>query len=189
MVRAILFCGIFPFLFIVGCAAPPVPYVIDVEKLAGRSPAKADQLLKEMVRCKMMQDYRLSAENDEDSCVVLVDCWEVAKGQIPDGGTVASRVYSIDNGEMTDEGKKPDIILNFSERFGEFVDVVIVRFIKHISPMDALRRLGYDPDKRIKHLRWTDGWYFITDWHLHQVQVDDTGESTTVYVYLATLTP
>ncbi len=188
MVRPILFCSIFPLLLVVGCAVKPVPYVIDAEKLAGASPAKADKLLKEMVPCKMIQDCRLSAENDEDAYVALIECWEIAKGQIPDGGTVESRVYSIENGEMTNEGKKPDIILNFSQLFGEVVDVVIVSFIKHVSPMDALRRLGYDPDKRIKHLRWTDGWYFITDWHMHQVWVDDTGESTTVYVYLETLT-
>ena len=84
MARSILFCSIFPLFLIVGCGVTPPPYVIDVEKLAGVKPAKAEHLLKEMIPTQLINDCRLSPDNDEHSCVVIINCWEVAKGQIPD---------------------------------------------------------------------------------------------------------
>ncbi len=85
---------------------------------------------------------------------------------------------------MTAEGKKPDIILNFDEHLAANVNMVGVRFIEHVEPMDALRRLGYDPDKRIKQANWK-GWYFITDWHVHRVAVENREGGTEVFVYLS----
>ena len=174
MARSILFCSIFPLFLIVGCGVTPPPYVIDVEKLAGVKPAKAEQLLKEMIPTQLINDCRLSPDNDEHSCVVIINCWEVAKGQIPDAdaGRINSRTYSIGNGQITAEGEGPDLIFNFDEHLAPNVDTIIARFRENVAPMDALRRLGYDPDKRIKQANWS-GWYFITDWHVHRVAVEN----------------
>ena len=97
MARSILFCSIFPLFLIVGCGVTPQPYVIDVEKLAGAKPAKAEQLLKEMIPTQLLEDCRMGEQN-EHSCVVIINCWEVAKGQIPDAdaGRITSRTYSIE---------------------------------------------------------------------------------------------
>ena len=153
MARFILLCSICPLFLIVGCGVTPPPYVIDVHLLAGTKPDKADQLLKGMIPTQLIRDCRLSPENDEDSCVVLIVCWEVAKGQVPDAdaGRIHSRVYSIGNGQITDEGETPDIIFGFDEHLAPTVDTITVRFRENIAPMDALRRLRYDVDTRIKN--------------------------------------
>ncbi len=186
MARSILFCSIFPLFLIVGCAVAPPPYVIDVEKLAGAKPAKAEQLLKEMIPTQLINDCRLSPDNDEHSCVVI--CWEVAKGQIPDAdaGRINSRTYSIENGQITDEGEKPYIIFNFDEHLAPNVDTIITRFRENVAPMDALRRLGYDVDTRIKKGNWP-GWFFLTDFYAHRVMVEDREDGTEIAVYLSPL--
>ena len=167
-------------------AKKPPPYVIDVDKLAGAEPDKADRLIKEMIPTQLLVDCRLSPDNDEHSGIVLYDCWEIAKGRIPgaDAGRINSRTYSIGNGQITAEGETPDIILNFDEHLAPNVDEIFVRFRENVSAMDALRRLGYDPDKRIKQANWS-GWYFITDWHVHRVAVENREGDTEVSVYLS----
>ena len=44
--------------FMFGCGAAVPLYVIDAQKLAGATPEKADQFLKEMVPCKLMHEDR-----------------------------------------------------------------------------------------------------------------------------------
>ena len=187
MARSILFCSIFPLFLIVGCGVTPPPYVIDVEKLAGAKPAKAEQLLKEMIPTQLINDCRMG-EQIEHSCVVIINCWEVAKGQIPDAdaGRINSRTYSIENGQITDEGEGPDLIFNFDEHLAPNVDAIFVRFRENVEPMDALRRLGYDVDTRMKRGKWP-GWFFLTDFYAHRVMVEDRKGGTEVAVYLSPL--
>ena len=187
MARSILFCSIFPLFLIVGCGVTPPPYVIDVEKLAGAKPAKADRLITEMIPTQLLEDCRMGEQN-EHSCVVIINCWEVAKGQIPDAdaGRITSRTYSIGNGQITAEGEGPDLIFNFDEHLAPNVDTILVRFRESVAPMDALRRLGYDVDTRMKRGKWP-GWFFLTDFYAHRVMVEDREGGTEVAVYLSPL--
>ena len=155
MARSILFCSIFSLFLIVGCDVTPPPYVIDVEKLAGAKPAKADRLITEMIPTQLLEDCRMGEQN-EHSCVVIINCWEVAKGQIPDAdaGRITSRNYSIGNGQITAEREGPDLILNFDEHLAPNVDTIFVRFRENVALMDALRRVGYDVDTRMKRGKW-----------------------------------
>ena len=136
------------------------------------SSAKAEQLLKEMIPTQLINDCRLSPDNDEHrlGCNLLGS----RKRSDPSTRTRAGLTVehnSIENGQITDEGEKPYIIFNFDEHLAPNVDTIITRFRENVAPMDALRRLGYDVDTRIKKGNWP-GWFFLTDLYAHRVMVE-----------------
>ena len=152
----------------------PPPYVIDVQKLAGTVPETADQLLKEMVPCKLMLECRMQEEQN-NACVEIISCWEVAKGETPDiTRRLHSRYYDIENGR---------ILLNFDAPDQEQVNEVHVAFGKYLNTTDVLRRLGYDPTKQMTHHLDPKLCFFYTKRYLHEV-VRRTEQPTTVTVYL-----
>ena len=152
----------------------PPPYVIDVQKLAGTVPETADQLLKEMVPCKLMLECRMQEEKNNAS-VQLISCWEVAKGETPDTNRrLHSRYYDIESGR---------ILLNFDAPDQEQVNEVHVAFGEYLDTTDVLRRLGYDPTKQMTHHLDPKLRFFYTKRYLHEV-VRRTEQPTTVTVYL-----
>ena len=166
-------CFVIVWLAIAGCQAASPPYVIDVQKLAGTEPATADQLLQEMIPCQL---------RDEDR-------WEEGQGDVQDIiGKLHFRRYEIENGQIDRWERKPSVRLFFDADYEERVNGIMMSFIKYVSPMDVLRRLGYSPKARIKHLKSSNAWYFITQEYLHQVYLEDTGQSTAVTIYLDALT-
>ena len=161
----------------------PPPYVIDVQKLAGATPETADQLLKEMVPSKLMMECRLAGKQN-DPCLEIVSCWEVAKGEVPDISLrINSRYYDIDNGQISQEGTKPKVILKFDAPDQEQVSSVTVRFSEYLDTTDVLRRLGYDATKQITHHLDPKLCFFYTERYLHEV-VRHTEQPTEVSVYL-----
>ena len=173
LLRGRTLCLVIGCLMIAGCTTKPPLYVIDVQKLAGAKPDTADQLLKEMVPCKLMHEDR----------------WEEGQGDVEDIiDKLNNRVYDIENGQIDRWERKPRVILNFDPYYEERVNGLDLHFIEYVDTIDVLRRLGYDPDKRIKHINDTNGWYFITTEWLHQVHLMDTGQSTAVSIRLDALT-
>ena len=161
------------YFFMFGCSAAAPLYVIDVQKLAGATPETANQLLKKMVSCNLMHEDR----------------WEEGQGDVEDIiGKLDSRVYEIENGQIDRWERKPRVTLNFDPYYEERVNGLDLHFIEYVDSIDVLRRLGYDPDKRIKHINDTNGWYFITTEWLHQAHLMDTGQSTAVSIRLDALT-
>ena len=165
---AVLIC-----FFMFGCSAAAPLYVIDVQKLAGATPATAESLLHEMVPCTLMHEDR----------------WDEGQGDVEDIiGKLSSKVYDIENGQIDRWERKSRVTLNFDPYYEERVDGLDLHFIEYVDTIAVLRHLGYDPDKRIKHINDTNGWYFITTEWLHQVHLMDTGQSTAVHIYLDALT-
>ena len=161
----------------------PPPYVIDVQKLAGATPETADRFLKEMVPCKLMMECRLVREQD-DPCLEVVSCWEVGKGEAPDISLrINSRYYDIENGQISQEGTKPKVILKFDGPDQEQVSRVTVGFSEYLDTTDMLRRLGYDIDKQISHHLDPKLSFFYTERYLHEV-VRHTERPTEVSIYL-----
>ena len=159
--------------FMLGCSAAAPLYVIDVQKLAGAKPDTADQLLKEMVPCTLMHEDR----------------WDEGQGDVEDIiGKLSSKVYDIENGQIDRWERKPRVTLNFDPYYEERVNGLDLHFIEYVDTIDVLRQLGYDPNKRIKHINDTNGWYFITTEWLHQVHLMDTGQSSAVTIHLDALT-
>ena len=133
--------------FMFGCSAATPLYVIDVQKLAGAKPDTAEQLLKEMVPCTLMHEDR----SDE------------GQGDVEDIiGKLSSKVYDIENGQIHRWERKPRVTLNFDPYYEERVNGLDLHFIEYIDTIAVLRQLAYAPDKRIKHINDTNGWYFIT---------------------------
>ena len=158
---------------IIGCGAAPPLYVIDVQKLAGVEPDTADQLLKAMVPSELKHENR----------------WQEGQGDVENIiGKLFMRVYEVNNGQINKWQWKPMIELYFDADYEERVNGVNVAFIEYVSPIDALRRLGYSPKARIKHRYSSDAWYFITREYLHQVYLIDTGQSTSIHIHLDALT-
>ena len=110
------------------------------------------------------------------------------RNQLIEIGKLDSRMYHIENGQMSRGGFYPQVTLNFDARYEERVNGVDAAFIEYVDTIDVLRQLGYDPNKRIKHINDTNGWYFITAEWLHQVHLMDTGQSTAVTIHLDALT-
>ena len=164
-------------LLIGGCAAKSPLYVIDVQKLAGVEPTAADQLIQEMVPCQLKWEHRWEQEH-----------WLKGEVDVLHIGKLCDRMYEIENGQIDRWQYKPQIHLSFNADYEERVNGLMVDFIEYVDTINALRRLGYDPNKRIKHINLTNGWYFITTEYLHQVHLMDTGESTAVTIHLDSLT-
>lgn len=123
--------------FMFGCHAAVPLYVIDLQKLAGATPETADQFLKEMVPCNLMHEDR----------------WEEGQGDVEDIiGKLNSRVYDIENGQIDRWERKPRVRLNFDPYYEERVNGLYLHFIEYVDTIDVLRQLGYDPNKRIKHI-------------------------------------
>ena len=80
------------------------------------------------------------------------------------------------------------IKLFFDADYEERVNGVTIHFIEYVEEIAALHRLGYSPKDQIKHYYSPNAWYFITRVYLHQVHLEDTGESTTVTIHLDALT-
>ena len=78
--------------------------------------------------------------------------------------------------------------LYFDADYEERVNGVNVSFLVYHSPVDALRQLGYSQKTLIKHRYSSDAWYFITREYLHQIYLQDTGETTAVTIHLDALT-
>ena len=166
-----------------------------MQKLAGAKPDTAESLLHEMVPCQLKHEDR----------------WEEGQTDVQDIiGKLNTRRYQIDNGQVDQWLRKPMMVkmvkLYFDPDYEERVNGVDVSFLGYLSPVDALRRLGYDaaetgnevtvcfidaprrlgydPDTLIK----PDPWYFMTREYLHQVHLEDTGQSTAVTIHLDALT-
>ena len=164
--------------FMFGCDAAVPLYVIDVQKLAGVEPTAADRLIQEMVPCQLKWEHRWEQEH-----------WLKGEADVLHIGKLYDRMYEIENGQIDRWQYKPQIHLSFDADYEEErVNGVTIHFIEYVNTIDVLRRLGYDPNKRIKHINLTNGWYFITTEYLHQVHLMDTGESTVVTIHLDTLT-
>lgn len=68
------------------------------------------------------------------------------------------------------------------------VNGVTIHFIEYVEEIAVFHRLGYSPKARIKHRYSPNAWYFTTQEYLHQVHLQNTGESTTVTIHLDALT-
>ena len=159
--------------FMFGCHAAVPLYVIDLQKLAGATPETADQLLKEMVPCNLMHEDR----------------WEEGQTDVQDIiGKLSTRRYQINTGQVDQWERKPTIDLTFDPEYEERVHRIRVSFTEHVDPVDAFRRLGYSPKDQIKHYYSPNAWYFITRVYLHQVHLEDIGQSTAVTIHLDALT-
>ena len=164
---AIFFAGLICY-FMFGCTAAPPLYVIDAQKLAGAMPDTADQLIKEMVSCELRHEERWEEGH-----------WIKGEANVFHIGKLYKRRYEIENDQIDGWQRKPMVELYFDADYEERVNGIKVDFIEQVSPIDALRRLGYDPD---------DAWHFITREYLHQIYLQDTGETTAVTIHLDTLT-
>ena len=159
--------------FMFGCGAAPPLYVIDAQKLAGAAPATAESLLHEMVPCQLKHEER----------------WEEGQTDVQDIiGKLNTRRYQIDNGQVDQWERKPPVDLTFDPEYEERVHQIRVSFSEYVDPVDAFRRLGYSPKDQIKHYYSPKAWYFITRVYLHQVHLEDTGQSTAVTIHLDALT-
>ena len=173
---AIFFAGFIGY-FMFGCIAAPPLYVIDVQKLAGAKPETAEQLLKEMVPCQLKWDHRWEQEH-----------WIKGEADVLHIGMLYDRMYEIDNGQVDQWERKPPVDLTFDPEYEERVHRIRVSFLGYHSPVDALRQLGYSQKTLIKHRYSSDAWYFITREYLHQIYLQDTGETTAVTIHLDALT-
>lgn len=147
---------------------------IDVQRLAGATPETADQLLRKMLPCKLRHENRWQ-EGQSDGRDIM--------------GKLFNRVYEIENGRIDRWGRKPEVALKFDPDYEERVYQIDVSFTEFVSHIDALERLGYDPEAGIEHLKSENAWYFITREYLHQVHWEDTGQqSVRVTIHLDALT-
>ena len=166
-------CCIIAGVAIIGCGAATPLYVIDVQKLAGATPATAESLLHEMVPCQLKHEER----------------WEEGQTDVQDIiGKLNTRRYQIDKGQVDQWERKPTVDLTFDPEYEERVHRIRVSFSEYVDPVDAFWRLGYSPKDLIKHYYSPNAWYFITRVYLHQVHFEDTGQSTAVTIYLDALT-
>ena len=157
--------------FMFGCSAAAPLYVIDVQKLAGVEPTAADQLIQEMVSCQLKWEHRWEQEH-----------WLKGEADVLHIGKLYDRMYEIENGQIDRWQYKPRVHLSFDADYEERVNGVTIHFIEYVDSMTVLRLLGYSPEARIKHLHSPNAWYFITREYLHQVYLQDTGESTSVII-------
>ena len=156
-----------------GCSATAPLYIIDVQKLAGATPTIAESLLHEMVPCQLKHEER----------------WEEGQTDVQDIiGKLSRRRYQIENGQVDQWERKPTVDLTFDPEYEERVHRIRVSFSEYVDPVDAFRRLGYSPKDQIKHYYSPNAWYFITRVYLHQVHLEDTGQSTAVTIHLDALT-
>ncbi len=159
--------------FMFGCSVSPPLYVIDVQKLAGAEPKAADQLLQKMVPCELRHEDR----------------WEEGQGDVENIiGKLHNRMYEIENGQINKWERKPMVKLFFDADYEEQVNGVTIHFIEYVEEIAALHQLGYSPEDRIKHRYSPNAWHFITQEYLHQVYLQDAGESTAVTIHLDALT-
>ena len=163
--------------FMFGCSADVPLYVIDVQKLAGAEPATAESLLHEMVPCQLRHEDRWEEGH-----------WLKGQADVLHIGKLYNRMYEVENGQINEWLRKPMVKLRFDADYEERVNGVTIHFIEYVNPMAVLPRLGYSPKDRIKHRYSKNAWYFITQEYLHQVHLQDTGESTTVTIHLDALT-
>ena len=172
-------------LAIAGCGAKAPLYVIDVQKLAGAKSQTADQLLQEMVPCQLIWEHRWEQKH-----------WLKGEADVLHIGMLYERMYEIENRQIDRWQYKPRVQLFFDANYEERANVdyegrvngVTIHFIEYVEDMDVLRTLGYSPKERIKHRYSPNAWYFITEEHLHQVHLEDTGQSTAVTIHLDALT-
>ena len=156
-----------------GCSATAPLYVIDVQKPAGAEPDTAESLLREMVTCQLKHEERWEEEQTDVQDII---------------GKLDTRRYEIENGQIDRWQRKPMVKLYFDEEYEERVNGIKVDFIEQVSPTDALRQLGYSQKTLIEHRYSSDAWYFITQEYLHQIYLQDTGETTAVTIHLDALT-
>ncbi len=176
IMMAIFFAGVICY-FMFGCAAAPPLYVIDVQKLTGVTPDTADQLLKEMVPCKLFYEEQWEEGH-----------WIKEEADVFHIGKLQFRMYHIENGHIDTWERKPSVRLFFDPEYEERVNGVNVSFLGYHPPVDALRQLGYSQKTLIEHRYSSDAWYFITREYLHQIYLQDTGETTAVTIHLDALT-
>ena len=160
-----------------GCSATAPLYVIDVQKLAGATPATAESLLHEMVPCQLKHEERWEEEH-----------WLKGEADVLHIGKLNRRRYQIDNGHVDQWERKPTVDLTFDPEYEERVHRIRVSFSEYVDPVDTFLRLGYSPKDQIKHYYSPNAWYFITRVYLHQVHLEDTGQSTAVTIHLDALT-
>ena len=160
-----------------GCSATAPLYVIDVQKLAGETPATAESLLHEMVPCQLKHEERWEERH-----------WLKGEANVHHIGKLNTRRYQIDKGQVDQWERKPTVDLTFDPEYEERVHRIRVSFSEYVDPVDAFLRLGYSPKDPIKHYYSPNAWYFITRVYLHQVHFEDTGQSTAVTIHLDALT-
>ena len=102
---------------LVVCNRASPTYVIDIDRLMDADPERCDQLLTEMVRC------RLSATN---------------YSQI---GDVVSTTYEIVDGIVNESGSFPRIVIGFNE--AQRSENINVFFGEYVDRMKALQRVGF----------------------------------------------
>ena len=159
-----------------GCSATAPLYVIDVQKLAGETPATAESLLHEMVPCQLKHEQRWEEGH-----------WLKGEANVHHIGRLNTRRYQIDKGQVDQWERKPTVDLTFDPEYEERVHRIRVSFSEYVDPVDAFLRLGYSPKDPIKHYYSPNAWYFITRVYLHQVHFEDTGQSTAVTIHLDAL--